>query len=65
LIRDEEKLFQAYGSNLLGAAVGGASEYLSMLLGFKFLLCVALALYVAAFVTIALQPRGASLTVAA
>ena len=37
LIRDEQNLAQAYGSNILGAVVGGACEYLSLLFGFKVL----------------------------
>ena len=49
LIRTETKLYRAYGSNVLGAVVGGASEYLSLLLGFKFLLLVTLGFYAAAF----------------
>lgn len=45
LIRDEPRLDQAYGSNVLGAVVGGATEYLSMVAGFKALLLVAAVIY--------------------
>lgn len=45
LIKDEPRLDQAYGSNVLGAVVGGATEYLSMVIGFKALLLVAAILY--------------------
>jgi SAM-dependent methyltransferase len=49
MIRDEKNLAQAYGSNILGAVVGGAMEYLSLIFGFKFLLGVTLAFYLATF----------------
>ncbi len=45
LIRQEKDFYAAYGSNLLGAMVGGASEYLSLLMGFKFLILIAMAFY--------------------
>ena len=45
LIKDEEKLFQAYGSNILGAVVGGVCEYTSLVFGFKFLLLITLFFY--------------------
>ncbi len=51
LIRGEEHLAQAYGSNLLGAVVGGACEYLSLAFGFHFLLRLAFLLYFLAFLT--------------
>jgi SAM-dependent methyltransferase len=50
LIRSETRLFEAYGSNVLGAVLGGASEYLSLLVGFRFLLFLALAFYVLVYV---------------
>jgi hypothetical protein len=50
LIQGEEKLYQAYGSNVLGAVVGGAFEYFSLMLGFKFLICFTLLFYLGAFV---------------
>ena len=46
----------ALGSNLLGAVLGGALEYLSMLVGLRALALLALALYLAAWV---LARRGA------
>jgi spermidine synthase len=49
LIRSEANLYQAYGSNVLGAVIGGACEYTSMVFGFKFLLVVTLAIYLLAF----------------
>jgi hypothetical protein len=45
LIKKETNLYQAYGSNILGAVIGGACEYLSLLFGFKFLLGVVLVFY--------------------
>jgi spermidine synthase len=53
LIRDEKNLAQAYGSNILGAVVGGAMEYLSLIFGFKFLLGVTLAFYLITFLLLA------------
>jgi len=50
LIAAETRLFEAYGSNVLGAVLGGAAEYLSLVAGFRFLLAVALAFYVLVFV---------------
>ena len=41
----------AFGANLLGAIVGGVLEYLSLMLGFRFLLVVVAALYGLAFVS--------------
>jgi SAM-dependent methyltransferase len=49
LIESEARLYEAYGSNVLGAVVGGATEYLSLVFGFRFLLAVALAFYLAVF----------------
>jgi SAM-dependent methyltransferase len=49
LISHEERLFEAYGSNVLGAVLGGAAEYLSLVFGFRFLLAVALAFYLGVF----------------
>ena len=50
-IQKEEKLYAAYGSNLLGAMVGGISEYLSLMLGFQFLIPVAAGYYLFAYFT--------------
>lgn len=49
LIKEENNFYQAYGSNVLGAVVGGVCEYFSLLLGFKMLLLIVLAFYLAAF----------------
>jgi hypothetical protein len=52
LIKEEKNLFQAYGSNVLGAVVGGACEYLSLIFGFKFLAILTLVFYFAAYTMI-------------
>lgn len=49
LIENETRLYEAYGSNVLGAVLGGTSEYLSLVFGFRFLLAVALLFYLAVF----------------
>jgi SAM-dependent methyltransferase len=49
LITTETRLFEAYGSNVLGAVLGGAAEYLSLVLGFRILFAVALAFYLVVF----------------
>lgn len=49
--RDVASSTVAFGANLLGAIVGGVLEYLSLLLGFRFLLVVVAALYGLAFLT--------------
>ncbi len=54
LIREEPDLYRAYGSNLLGAVLGGALEYFSLVTGIKAMFLIAMALYVAAF--LALSP---------
>jgi SAM-dependent methyltransferase len=58
LIREEENLYQAYGSNVLGAVVGGACEYMSMLFGFKFLLGLTLLFYLGAYVLLPKELRN-------
>lgn len=45
----------AFGTNLLGAIVGGCLEYLSLVFGYRALLVLAGALYVAAYLV---MPRG-------
>jgi len=50
-IQKEETLYAAYRSNLLGAMVGGVSEYLSLMMGFQFLILVAAGYYLLAYVT--------------
>jgi SAM-dependent methyltransferase len=63
LIENEARLFEAYGSNVLGAVLGGSAEYLSLVFGFRFLLALALAFYLGVFVLLrrptplAAQPR--------
>jgi SAM-dependent methyltransferase len=49
LIEDERRLYEAYGSNVLGAVLGGTAEYLSVLFGFEFLFALALVCYLGVF----------------
>ena len=48
--RDTASADMAFASNLLGAMVGGALEYVALLIGFQPLLLIVATLYVAAFV---------------
>jgi hypothetical protein len=50
-IKHSTSLARDYGTNLLGAMVGGVAEYLSLATGFRFLLLVVAAFYVAAVLT--------------
>lgn len=50
---------QAFGANLLGVVLGGALEYLSMMLGLNALYLIALAVYVAAWLLDRQGPRTA------
>jgi SAM-dependent methyltransferase len=43
--RDSDDPDVAFGSNIAGSVVGGLSEYFSMLLGFRYLLLLAIAFY--------------------
>jgi SAM-dependent methyltransferase len=52
LIRAERDLPQAYGSNLLGAVVGGALEYVSLVTGIKALFLIAAAFYALVMLTL-------------
>jgi SAM-dependent methyltransferase len=52
---------QAFGSNIAGAVVGGLAESLSMLLGFRYLLLVAILFYLLSAYLPALAARGFSL----
>ena len=47
-IKHSTSLARDYGTNLPGAMVGGVAEYLSLATGFRFLLLVVAAFYVAA-----------------
>jgi hypothetical protein len=49
LIKTESSLYQAYGSNLLGAVIGGLCEYASIVVGLKSLLLITLGFYFLAF----------------
>ena len=53
---DTEDATSAFGANLLGAMLGGALEYLTLLIGYQALLLVAALLYAGSF---ALLPRAA------
>ncbi|MBE3097732.1 MAG: spermidine synthase, partial [Planctomycetes bacterium] len=50
-IKRSEDVTVDYGANLLGAMVGGVAEYLSLLMGFQFLLILVGVFYVAALAT--------------
>ena len=47
--RDTDSADMSFASNLLGAMVGGALEYIALVTGFRSLLLVVAALYVVAF----------------
>jgi hypothetical protein len=49
--RDTTSADMAFASNLLGAMVGGALEYVALIAGFRALLLVVAVLYVIAFIT--------------
>ena len=53
LIRLEENFYAVYGSNLLGAMVGGASEYFSLLAGFQLLVLISMSYYLLAWIFVA------------
>jgi SAM-dependent methyltransferase len=50
-IKRSEDVTVDYGANLLGAMVGGVAEYLSLLMGFQFLLILVAVFYLAALAT--------------
>jgi SAM-dependent methyltransferase len=50
-IKRSEDVTVDYGANLLGAMVGGVAEYLSLLMGFQFLLILVAVFYAAALAT--------------
>ncbi len=50
-IKHSTSLARDYGTNLLGAMVGGVAEYLSLATGFRFLLIIVAVFYVAAVLT--------------
>jgi hypothetical protein len=47
-IKHSTSLARDYGTNLLGAMVGGVAEYLSLVMGFRFLLLIVAGFYIAA-----------------
>ncbi len=59
LIKGEENMYQAYGSNILGAVVGGVCEYTSLIFGFKFLLLITLVFYLLAYLSLDAKYRVA------
>ena len=58
LIKKEDNLPQAYGSNLLGATIGGSLEYFSLVMGIKPLLLITLIFYAAAWINLRLSSRN-------
>ena len=50
-IKHSTSLARDYGTNLLGAMVGGVAEYLSLVTGFRFLLIIVAVFYIAAVLT--------------
>jgi hypothetical protein len=50
-IKRSEDVTVDYGANLLGAMVGGVAEYLSLLMGFQFLLILVAGFYLLALIT--------------
>jgi hypothetical protein len=50
-IKHSTALPRDYGTNLLGAMVGGVAEYLSLITGFSFLLAIVALFYIAALLT--------------
>ena len=52
--RDSRQPDVDFGSNIAGVILGGLSEYLSLVLGFNYLLLVAIAYYL---LSAALRPR--------
>jgi SAM-dependent methyltransferase len=58
--RDAGNPDQAFGSNIAGAVVGGLSESFSTLLGFRYLLVVALFFYILSMWVLSLRGRVAS-----
>ena len=58
--RDTEDPPSAFGANLLGAMVGGALEYLSLLTGFRALLILVALLYLVAYLLLPRRRRGAT-----
>ncbi|MGH9308826.1 MAG: spermidine synthase [Vicinamibacterales bacterium] len=63
-IKRSRSLARDYGTNLLGAMVGGVAEYLSLVTGFSALLAIVAAFYIGALLTWKRQtffgPRGAA-----
>ncbi|KJR43571.1 spermidine synthase-like protein [Candidatus Magnetoovum chiemensis] len=56
--QEQENLYQAYGSNLLGALIGGTFEYLSLITGIKFLLIITAAFYLLTALFVFKTSRG-------
>ncbi len=58
-IKRSEDVTVDYGANLLGAMMGGVAEYLSLLMGFQFLLLLVAVFYLAALATRRTAPAAA------
>lgn len=52
LFREARLASSAYGANLLGAMVGGTAEYVALLMGYSFLIVIAGAFYLVAFLLV-------------
>jgi hypothetical protein len=63
LIENEASFYQAYASNVLGAMVGGACEYLSIVVGFKVLVLLTLAFYLGTIFALRRQLRAGTVGV--
>jgi len=57
-IKHSTSLARDYGTNLLGAMVGGVAEYMSLATGFRFLLAVVAVFYIAAVLSRLRAPRS-------
>jgi hypothetical protein len=56
--RETDAADLAFASNLVGAMLGGALEYVALVTGFRFLLVIVATLYVAAFALTRLRLLG-------
>jgi hypothetical protein len=59
-LRTSTTVSRDYGANLLGAMVGGVTEYVSLVTGFQFLLILIAGCYVLALLTRRREPDAAA-----
>jgi hypothetical protein len=59
-LRVSKTVSRDYGANLLGAMVGGVTEYVSLVTGFQFLLILIAGCYVLALLTRRREPDAAA-----